>query len=155
MHLRTRLLLGLGAIAIAFGVTGYLVATTQQRYLTEQLDRELQQSMPAAMRVLGAQTGPLPPDQGAALSKLYVGHLDADGVLTTIVEGSTTTTGTPDVGVADAIAHSGPGSHDPFTVDGVGSPTETSGGRGAPDASASARAIREIAARTFCRVASE
>ena len=48
MRLRSRLLLGLAAIAVAFGVTGYLVATTQHRYLTQQLDRELQQVMPAA-----------------------------------------------------------------------------------------------------------
>ncbi len=119
MRLRTRLLMGLAAIAIAFGVTGYLVATTQQRYLTEQLDRELQNSVPAAMRVLGAFNGPPPAEQGAALSKLYVGHLDPAGVLTTIVEGSTTT-GAPDVSLADMVAHSGPGSREPFTVDGIG-----------------------------------
>ena len=70
MRLRTRLLLGLAAVAIAFAVTGYLVATTQHRYLTEQLDRELQQGMGAAMRVAGSQTGLLPPDQSAALSKI-------------------------------------------------------------------------------------
>ena len=34
MRLRTRLYAGLGAIAVAFAITGYLVATTQQRYLT-------------------------------------------------------------------------------------------------------------------------
>jgi two-component system OmpR family sensor kinase len=119
VRLRTRLVLGLAAIAIAFAVTGYLVATTQQRYLTEQLDRELQQSMPAAMRVLGAQNGPLPADQGAALSKLYVGYLDPSGVLTTIVEGSTTT-GTPDLGLGDVAGRTRPGSPEPFTVDGIG-----------------------------------
>ena len=30
-------------------------------------------------------TGPAPPEQGAALSTLYVGHLDPGGTLTTIV----------------------------------------------------------------------
>lgn len=107
MRLRTRLLLGLAAVAIAFAVTGYLVATTQHRYLTEQLDRELQQGMGAAMRVAGNQTGPLPPDQGAALSKLYVGHLLPDGTMVTIVQGDTT--GTPEVSTQKAREFMGPG----------------------------------------------
>ena len=119
MRLRSRLLLGLAAIALAFGITGYLVATTQHRYLTEQLDRDLQQAMPAAMRVLGAITGPAPPEQGAALSTLYVGHLDPGGTLTTIVAGDTTT-GAPAVTPAIAQAHMRPGSPTPFTVDGIG-----------------------------------
>lgn len=118
MRLRSRLLLGLAAIAVAFGVTGYLVATTQHRYLTQQLDRELQQVMPAAMRVLGTITGPPPADQGAALSKAYVGHLDPDGDLTTIVAGDTS--GTPDVDPLDAKEHMRPGGPQPFTADGIG-----------------------------------
>lgn len=89
MRLGSRLLLGLAAIAVAFGVTGYLVATTQHRYLTQQLDRDLQQAMPAAMRLLGNQAAPLPDDQGAALSKVFVGHLNPDGTLITVVEGDT------------------------------------------------------------------
>ena len=107
MRLRTRLLLGLGAVAVAFGVTGYLVATTQHRYLTEQLDRELQQGIGAAMRVASNQNGPLPPDQGAALSKLYVGYLSPDGTMTTIVQGDTS--GTPSVDTRTARDHMGPG----------------------------------------------
>lgn len=115
MRLRTRLLLGLAAVAFAFGVTGYLVATTQHRYLTEQLDRELQQGMPAAMRVASNQSGPLPPDQGAALSKLYVGHLLPDGTMVTIVQGDTS--GTPAVTPEQARAHTRPGGPRLFNAD--------------------------------------
>lgn len=119
MKLRTRLSIGLGAIAIAFGATGYLVATTQHRYLTEQLDRDLQQSMPVAMAVLGNRIGPIDPQEGAALSKLYIGHLEADDTLVTVVQGQSIT-GTPDIDNDTARAHIQPGTPDPFTVDGVG-----------------------------------
>ena len=67
MRLRTRLYAGLGAIAVAFAITGYLVATTQQRYLTEQVDRELQSSMPVALGVLGNRPLPVPPEDTVAL----------------------------------------------------------------------------------------
>ena len=42
MKLRTRLFIGLTVIAIAFGVTGFLVTGTQRRYQTSQVDRQLQ-----------------------------------------------------------------------------------------------------------------
>ena len=87
MRLRTRLYAGLGAIAVAFAITGYLVATTQQRYLTEQVDRELQSSMPVALGVLGNRPLPVPPEDTVALSKLWVGHLTPDGTLSTVVQG--------------------------------------------------------------------
>ncbi|MDO8391680.1 MAG: HAMP domain-containing sensor histidine kinase [Actinomycetota bacterium] len=119
MKLRTRLSIGLGAIAVAFGVTGYLVATTQHRYLTEQLDQELQQSMPVAMAVLGNREVPFQPGDGASLSQMYVGHLNVDDTLVTIVQGQSIT-GTPDVTNAMARDHIRPGSPEPFTVDGVG-----------------------------------
>lgn len=119
MRLRTRLSLGLGAIAVAFGVTGYLVATTQHRYLTEQLDRDLQQSMPFAMRFVGFHDGPAPNDEGGQLSKLYIGHLAADGSIVTVVQGQSIT-GAPDVSISEAVAHTGPGSPEPFTADGTG-----------------------------------
>jgi len=119
MKLRTRLSLGLGAIAVAFGVTGYLVATTQYRYLTEQLDKDLQQSMPVAMAVLGNRVGPIGPGEGASLSQLYIGHLEVDDTLVTVVQGQSIT-GAPDVTNAIARSHIRPGSPQPFTVDGVG-----------------------------------
>ncbi|MDO8362892.1 MAG: HAMP domain-containing sensor histidine kinase [Actinomycetota bacterium] len=118
MRLRTRLYAGLGAIAVAFAISGYLVATTQQRYLTQQLDRDLQSSMPAALSLLGDNPAPLPPGQGAALSKLYVGHLAPDGLLTTIVPGPTS--GSPAVSPQDAMSHMRRGAPPPFTVAGVG-----------------------------------
>ena len=115
MRLRSRLLLGLSAIAVAFGVTGYLVATTQQRYLTQQLDRDLQQILPAAMRLLDNQSVPLPPEQGAELSKVYVGHLGPDGTLITVVQGESA--GTPAITplIAKDLARQQP---QPTTVDG-------------------------------------
>ncbi|CAB4364657.1 MAG: HAMP domain-containing protein [Actinobacteria bacterium] len=119
MKLRTRLSLGLGAIAVAFAVTGYLVATTQHRYLTEQVDRDLQRSLPLARGILENRVGPVAPDDGASLSKLYIGHLGADDTLVTFVQGQSTT-GTPEVTVAVARVHVRPGSSEPFTVDGVG-----------------------------------
>ncbi|MEI7547564.1 MAG: histidine kinase dimerization/phospho-acceptor domain-containing protein, partial [Actinomycetota bacterium] len=119
MRLRTRLSLGLGAIALAFGITGYLVATTQHRYLTEQLDRDLQQSMPFAVRFVGFHDGPAPLAEGGQLSKLYVGHLQPDGTLVTVVQGQSIN-GTPDVTPQSALQHIRPGSTEPFTVDGIG-----------------------------------
>ena len=120
MKLRTRLYAGLGAVALAFAVTGFLVATTQQRYLTEQLDRELQSAVPVAMRVTDdRQGGPIPADDPSALLKLYVGHLAPDGTLTTLLVGETTT-GTPSITPANAAAHAGRGQVQPFTVQGSG-----------------------------------
>lgn len=120
MKLRTRLYAGLGAVAVAFAVTGFLIATTQQRYLTEQLDRELQSSVPVAMRVTDdRQGGPIPADDPSALLKLYVGHLAPDGTLTTLLVGETTT-GTPSITPSVAVAHTLRGQTKPFTVDGTG-----------------------------------
>ena len=120
MRLRSRLYLGLGAIALAFAITGYLVATTQQRFLTEQLDHELQSSMGTAVGLLGNRPIPVPPEEGETLSKLWIGHLAADGTLTTLVQGQDAVE-QPALTVETATAHSGRNSNsDPFTVDGNG-----------------------------------
>ena len=120
MKLRTRLYAGLAAVAVAFAVTGFLVATTQQRYLTGQLDRELQSAVPVAMRVTDdRQGGPIPDDDPSALLKLYVGHLAPNGTLTTLLVGETTT-GTPSIEPSLAASHTGRGQTQPFTVDGTG-----------------------------------
>lgn len=120
MRLRSRLYAGLALIAIAFAVTGYLVATTQQRFLTEQLDRELQSSIPTALGLLGNRPVPVPPEAGETLSKLWVGHLATDGTLTTIVQGQDAVE-QPAITVDVASRHRGRdiGSA-PFTVDGNG-----------------------------------
>ncbi|MGB8858013.1 MAG: HAMP domain-containing sensor histidine kinase [Ilumatobacteraceae bacterium] len=119
MRLRTRLYAGLGAIAVAFAVTGYLVATTQQRYLTEQVDRELQSSVPVALGMLGNRPVPLPPEGDVALSKLWIGHLSPDGTLTTVVQGQDAVE-QPAITPATAQGHGGRNGAEPFTVDGNG-----------------------------------
>ena len=117
MRLRTRLYAGLGAIAVAFAITGYLVATTQQRYLTEQVDRELQSSMPVALGVLGNRPLPVPPEDTVALSKLWVGHLTPDGTLSTVVQGQDAVE-QPAITTSMAQQHGRRNNPEPFTVDG-------------------------------------
>lgn len=117
MRLRTRLYAGLGAIAVAFAITGYLVATTQQRYLTEQVDRELQSSMPVALGVLGNRPLPVPPEDTVALSKLWVGHLTPDGTLSTVVQGQDAVE-QPAITASMAQQHGRRNNPEPFTVDG-------------------------------------
>lgn len=119
MRLRTRLYAGLAVIAVAFAVIGYLIATTQQRFLTEQLDRELQGSVPAATTLFGNRGLPVPPDSSVALSKLWIGHLDADGTLTTVVQGQVATE-QPSITPQVAAEHGGRNGQEPFTVDGNG-----------------------------------
>ncbi len=119
MRLRSRLFIGLGGVAIAFAITAYLIATTQRRYLTEQVDRQLETSTPLALGILGNRPGPIPPDGAGTFSEIYIGHLDADGTVTTIIQGQLVT-GAPDVSVADAESHGSRRRGDPFTVDGVG-----------------------------------
>lgn len=118
MRLRGRLYLGLAVIAIAFALTGYLVATTQQRFLTQQIDRELQSSVPVAMTVMDNRVVPLPPDSSVVLSKLWIGHLELTGELITIVQGQVATE-QPVVSVDLAARHAGRNGA-PFTVDGDG-----------------------------------
>ena len=119
MRLRGRLYLGLAVIAIAFALTGYLVATTQQRFLTQQVDRELQSSLPVAMTVMDNRQVPLPPDSSVVLSKLWIGHLDPSGTLTTIVQGQVAVE-QPVISVELAAQHAGRNGQQPFTVDGNG-----------------------------------
>jgi two-component system OmpR family sensor kinase len=119
MKLRHRLYIGLGVVAVAFAVTGFLVANTQRRYLTEQIDRQLRNAVPLAITQFGNRPAPLPPDGPGVFSEVYIGRLSADGEITTLVQGPLVT-GTPDVTVADAEAHSGRGPGRPFTTGGVG-----------------------------------
>ena len=132
MKLRSRLIVGLGGVAVAFGITGFLIASTQQRYLTEQVDRQLQSSIGLAFSLLGDRPIPEPPNGAGTFSEVYLGHLDATGALTTVVQGQLVT-GEPKVTVALALSHSrggpdagpgpgGPGGTNvqPFTVDGAG-----------------------------------
>ena len=121
MKLSHRLFIGLGAVTLAFALTGFLIANTQRRYLTQQVDRQLQSAFPLVNGALGNR--PIPPDGTATLSEVYIGHLAPDGTLTTLVQGQLVT-GTPAVTTAQATAHSGPGGpggpSQAFTVDGKG-----------------------------------
>jgi len=118
MKLSHRLFIGLGAVTLAFALTGFLIANTQRRYLTQQVDRQLQSAFPLVNSALGNR--PIPPDGAGTLSEVYIGHLAADGTLTPFVQGQLVT-GTPNVTPADARAHAaGPGPGQAFTVDGKG-----------------------------------
>jgi two-component system OmpR family sensor kinase len=117
MKLSHRLLIGLGAVTLAFAITGFLIANTQRRYLTQQVDRQLQNAFPLVNGAFGNR--PLPPDGAGTLSEVYIGHLSTDGTLTPFVQGQLVT-GSPNVTPADATAHSGPGPGQVFTVDGNG-----------------------------------
>jgi two-component system OmpR family sensor kinase len=133
MKLRNRLLIGLGGVAVAFGITGFLTANTQQRYLTEQVDRQLQNSIRIAFAFVGNRPVPPSPTDAGTFSEVFLGHLDIDGTLTVVVQGPLVS-GAPNVTLAVAQAHSprvqapgpggapgGPGQNStPFTVDGVG-----------------------------------
>jgi len=59
MTLRTRLLIGLVAIVVAFGTAAYFVITSQQRYLVSQVDRQLEVSIPGAMRFVNQRPRPV------------------------------------------------------------------------------------------------
>ena len=118
MKLRTRLFAGLAIIAAAFALTGFVIATTQQRFLTEQLDRELRTPVPVAFSDFEGTATPAPGDAANSFSKMWVGHLALDGTLTTLVQGQPAND-QPLVTVAAATAHGGRNGRDPFTAEGV------------------------------------
>ncbi len=105
MTLRARLTLGLGIVAVAFALIGWVVVGNQQKYLAEQLDRRLENSMPLAMNLLDDRPAPLPlsPDGEQDLGELYIGLLGQDGVLVDVVR--TATGERPAISVDVALAH--------------------------------------------------
>jgi two-component system, OmpR family, sensor kinase len=118
MRLRNRLFIGLAAVAVAFAVTGFLVVNTQRRYLVEQVDRQLRAAVPLAINQFGNRPAPQPPDGAASFSEIFIGRLEDDGTLTTLVRGPLLDS-TPDVSLDDAAAHAGPGLIGaPFTASG-------------------------------------
>jgi two-component system, OmpR family, sensor kinase len=133
VKLRTRLYVGLGAVALTFAIAGYLVANNQRRYLNEQIDQQLDSAAPFAvgvLRELGGGVPPPPPDTneavprqptGPQISDLFIGHLAADGTLTPVLTGQLIS-GSPivDLALATAKAPSAGQRPTPFTVDGAG-----------------------------------
>ncbi len=137
MKLRTRLFVGLVGVALTFAVAGYLVANAQRRFLTDQVDQQLVGAVPFAMGLLygdgpfGAPVDGRPPpasgtdvgspapmsDRVGRLSELFVGHLDADGVVTRQFA-TDLATGEPVVSVADAT-RSPEAVSTPFTTEGT------------------------------------
>ena len=119
MKLRHRVVIGLGAVALAFAVTAFLIVNTQRRYSVEQLDRQLQNAIPLAFSQFGPRPQPLPPDGIGAFSELFVGRLAEDGTMTVLVQGPLVS-GTPAVTPQIAAEHAGRGpSGAPFTVGGI------------------------------------
>ncbi|CAB4878578.1 unannotated protein [freshwater metagenome] len=133
MKLRSRLYIGLAAVALTFAVAGFLVANTQRRYLTQQVDQQLRSAMPFAIGIVsrgtgdvggfggsgGAGPGGIVPPDNTNLSELFVGHLDADGTLTAVVAPQLSA-GEPIVSVARAAAAPPGPTMAPFTTDGKG-----------------------------------
>jgi two-component system, OmpR family, sensor kinase len=132
VKLRTRLYVGLGAVALTFAVAGYLVANNQRRYLNEQIDQQLDSAAPFAVGILrdlgGRAPTPPPGTTGAAtgqpagpqISDLFIGHLSADDALTPVLAGQLIS-GSPivDVALATAKAPSAGQRPQPFTVEGA------------------------------------
>ena len=81
MKLRSRLYVGLLAVALTFAVTAFLVANTQRQYLTGQVDNQLQSAKPFAMallqgggpNVIGRPAGGLPAPGSTGLSSFSWG----------------------------------------------------------------------------------
>jgi two-component system OmpR family sensor kinase len=124
MKLRSRLYVGLVAVALTFAVTAFLVANTQRQFLTGQVDDQLRSARPFAIAllqgdgpsVIGRPGGALPSPGSTGLSELFVGHLDPDGTMTPQLI-SQLSVGQPIVSVARAQAASAREAGEPFTAE--------------------------------------
>ncbi len=124
MKLRSRLYVGLVAVALTFAVTASLVANTQREFLTRQVDDQLKRAQPFALALeRGAgptgsvrPTGGVPLPDSTGLSELFVGHLELDGTLTPQLI-SQLAGGQPIVSVARAQATSAQEAGEPFTAE--------------------------------------
>jgi hypothetical protein len=73
VKLRNRVLIGLGAVAVAFAVTAFLIVDTQRRYSIEQLDRQLQSAIPLAFSQFGPRPQPIPTAPARSANCSWVG----------------------------------------------------------------------------------
>ena len=119
MSLRTRLLVGLVAVALVLGgVTTWVFHTTRVNLLT-QVDDQLERAVPR-LRDSGRLGNPPPDDELRGTSNLWAGVI-VNGELRTLVEpGLTDTQAPPDLDVARVEAQAG---QPPFTVGSVGADT--------------------------------
>jgi len=122
MSLRSRLLVGLVAIVLTFGVAAGVVATSQHRYLIRQVDRQLEVSAPIANRMAsGRPTPPGSTGPDSPFSELFVALVSPDGSLGVLVNAGMLSD-TPNLTLAD-VRPSRPGRHDFFTVKGANTST--------------------------------
>ena len=79
MSLRARVLLGMAAIAVVLVVSALAITRSTRDHLLDQVDDQLQAALPRVSD--GPQgAGPTP-----RLSQLYVGRIDRDGQLVTVL----------------------------------------------------------------------
>ena len=123
MTLRTRMLIGLTAIVVMFGVSGFLVVHTQRRYLVSQVDRQLEALGPAAFAFRSGRPAPVGGRPGSPsdslVSELYVGEFASDGTLSTLLAGGLLE-GRPDITLARVVGRFDLGEFSTFSVDGTG-----------------------------------
>ena len=125
MTLRSRLLIGLVAIFVAFGAAAWVVISQQKSYLIRQVDRQLELVTPGTLRMFNPRQRPggptggadsIPPvdqvdpgndddnnpnddtPQDSPFSELFVGRVTRDGTLRPMLN-SGLLEGTPDIGL--------------------------------------------------------
>ena len=119
MSLRARVLLGLGVIALVFGVTAVVVPRITASYLLEQVDDQLRATdFPfRGDLVAGAERGspfPTPDDESPPErpSRMYIGIVNADADVAEIFAPNVGDTAAPSIDGEQAIAEAGNG---PYT----------------------------------------
>ena len=119
MSLRARVLLGLGVIALVFGVTAVVVPRITASYLLEQVDDQLRATdFPfRGDLVAGAERGsrfPTPDDESRPErpSRMYIGTVNADADVAEIFAPNVGDTAAPSIDGEQAIAEAGKG---PYT----------------------------------------
>ncbi|HUG61497.1 MAG TPA: HAMP domain-containing sensor histidine kinase [Methylomirabilota bacterium] len=117
MSLRARLLIVVAVLVATYVATAFVVVSRQRSLLIDQVDERLRQLPPATLAGLSR---PLPADRPEdsestrfdetenPFSNLYIGVVDADGTVTTLVAG-TLLSGTPDIAAAVAATNGAAG----------------------------------------------
>lgn len=141
MTLRSRLLIGLVAIFVAFGAAAWIVISQQKQYLVRQVDRQLELVTPGTLRMLNPRGRPaadnaVPPDvqgrvddddnnpnddapQDSPFSELFVGRISPSGALRPLLN-SGLLEGAPSIRLSDLPNYQSPDDRVLLTVDGIG-----------------------------------